>query len=42
MIPMSCDLNEGPTVVFDVPDPTADDLDSTSWLFDLLVGTVGK
>lgn len=42
MIPMSCDLNEGPTVIFDVPDPTADDHDSTSWLFDLLNRTVGK
>ena len=42
MIPVSCDLAGGGTVVFDVPDTTVDDVDTTSWVFDLLVGAVGK
>lgn len=42
MMPVTCTLAEGATVVFDVEDTTADDVDTTSWLFDLFNRTVGK
>ena len=39
--PVTCNLNGGATIVFDVVDTTADDHDETGNLFDMFVRSVG-
>ncbi len=40
-IPLTCNLNEGGTVIFDVPYTEADDHDNTDLLFELFSSVVG-
>lgn len=41
LISVTCDLGDGNTAIFDVPDTEADDYDDTWMLFDLFNKTVG-
>jgi hypothetical protein len=40
-IPLTCNLNEGGTVIFDVPYTEADDVEETFTLYDLFSSLVG-
>lgn len=40
--PITCNLNGGATVIFDVEDTTAADFDTTASLYHLFATTVGK
>ena len=42
LIPITCTLNEGGNVVFDVTDTTADDYDDTWQVYQMFQTTVGS